>query len=253
MAEAPESPGLQLRGGVALAGDTPASGVVAGTADGTGRSLLPRALRRRVTSGALKPRRVQLGDLEAVRHDGVRLRGFDRPLTLFAVPTTRGVATVACYAPAQAPPAVGRACERIAATLTLVRGTQLPVVADAATARRVARVLRLLQRDRGSASERLRGSRDRAGQAAAAATLAAVYANFATGLDGLKVSPAIVPILEGMSDDARAVARGYGDLAARAAAGDAAGYAAAAARVRRAQGALQRSAARLEPAGYRVG
>ena len=65
---------------------------------------------------------VRLADnkLEAYRYPNLRPNGLDQPVTLFTVPTSEGVATVACVDPSAD-------CESIANTLKLNAGTAFPV------------------------------------------------------------------------------------------------------------------------------
>lgn len=250
---APAIPGLELSGGVGFASDSPAAGVIAGRSTGAGPTLLPAALRSGIASDPLHGEPVMLGDHEALRYRDVRVRGFDRLLTLYAVPVSSGVATVACYAPDGAPSRVARDCERVAASLRLRRGKVLPVKPDAAVAARITRTLASLDRDRGAASRRLHKAKTRDGQAAAATSLAAAYAAAALDLGGLAVSPAIAPAIDAMAAAARSAARANGDLASAASSGDASAYASAARRARHAHDALVRRTAVLTAAGYRVG
>ena len=63
------------------------------------------------------PTPVKLGAYEAYRYSGLSVHGLASPLTLYTVPTTGGVVTIACLGSAAA--ASGSQCAQIAATLKL--------------------------------------------------------------------------------------------------------------------------------------
>ena len=65
--------------------------------DATGPTLLPASFRARL-SGQPEGDPVALGDLDALRYEGLQPKGASRPVTVYAVPTTDGVATVTCSA-----------------------------------------------------------------------------------------------------------------------------------------------------------
>ena len=98
----PRLAGIAFRDDVALAApDLAGPTVVAGMVDKvTDPALLP--LERLEIDGRLpQPDVVALGSVGALRYRAVRLTAVDRPATLYAVPTDRGVATIACIAAAR--------------------------------------------------------------------------------------------------------------------------------------------------------
>ena len=107
------------------------------------------------STGAV-PRRsaVRLPDqnLEAWRYPGLRPIGNNRQLTVFTVPTSSGVATVACALPPAAAAAFAAQCDAIAGTLQLRSGRAYPIGASDA-------LRQLPQRDdrRPSADNQVRG------------------------------------------------------------------------------------------------
>ena len=89
------------------------------------------------STGAV-PRRsaVRLPDqnLEAWRYPGLRPIGNNRQLTVFTVPTSSGVAIVACALPPEAAAAFAAQCDAIAGTLQLRSGRAYPIGASDAYA-----------------------------------------------------------------------------------------------------------------------
>ena len=62
---------------------------------------------------------MQLGSLQSYRYRELQPNGFDRSLTLYTVPTSAGVATVACYRGSGTASSFARQCEGVATTLEL--------------------------------------------------------------------------------------------------------------------------------------
>jgi hypothetical protein len=117
----PTVPGLHRRNAVTGARGSDrfiAAELVHGQADPT---LLPAKLLG-AQRGRPKPTTITLTGQRAYRYD--ELRGSGRPLRVYAVLTTEGVATIACGAPASA--AAARDCDQIAGTLKLKSAQALP-------------------------------------------------------------------------------------------------------------------------------
>ena len=137
---APAIDGLDLARPVALSAGARDAGVVAGRTAATGPTLLPAAFVKRLPDRP-DAERVRLGELQALRYANLRPGGSATALTVFAVPTTRGVATVACHAPAAAAAAFRADCERVAASLKLSGAKPYGLGPQAAYARGVDRAL----------------------------------------------------------------------------------------------------------------
>src|SRR4029079_14374671 len=77
------------------------------------------------------PRRTRLRlpahGLQAWRSRDLSAASGERTLTVYAVPTTDGVATVACAAPPAEAAGVAQTCDRVAATLRLRSARAYPV------------------------------------------------------------------------------------------------------------------------------
>jgi hypothetical protein len=124
---APEIPGIGIEDpvayGVEAGGETVVFGSVPKAADNS--TLLSTELidaAGDVPEGR-EPVAIGPSGLEAYRYENVRLEGLDRPLTLYAAPTTEGVATLACLAGSEGTPS----CEAIADTVELTGGEPFPV------------------------------------------------------------------------------------------------------------------------------
>jgi hypothetical protein len=252
--ERPAIPGLTLRDatGVAPAEDD-GSGIVAGMTDAGGPSLLPAKLVERIRGGPGKPAAVQLGELEALRYRDVRARGFDGRLTLYASPSSVGVATVACYAPTAEAAAYEPVCESVARTLELLDGRAYPLATSPDTESTLREIVNRLGRSRAGGRRRLARAAAPAGQAAGASALARAYREQARRLRGLETGPALTAgATHRAAAAAERAATAYGRLAAAARSGNGAGYGAARAAVRSAEARLERSVAAIETAGRTV-
>jgi hypothetical protein len=247
--ERPAIPGLALRDAVGVApAARDASGTTAGLTDARGPRLLPAALVERAGGGLPRPTPVKLGELEALRYRGVKLRGFDRDLTLYAAPASVGVVTAACYSPA-AEPGFEATCESIAQTLELLRGKHYPLATTARTERAIAAVVAGLRQARQSGRRRLGRSTDSDGQAAAAVRLAEANRAAHRRLAALPVSPAVAGQVELALSSIAVSEAAYRRLAEAAQAGDAGGFEAAKREVEAGEEELRKSLAALEHGG----
>ena len=139
---------------------------------------------------------VALGDgLQAYRYEGLEVEGEDRVATVYASPTTEGVATVACLAPPADADAFKGECEAAANTLQLTSGEPFKVGADAAYAKLLGTTFGKLDADvaKGRRALGRSGATFRA-QAAAARDIQAAYAAAARKLRAADTSPADVAI-----------------------------------------------------------
>lgn len=226
----------------------PARRRVPGRADAPNATLLPAELLARLRRRPGKPDRVALGALQAFRYDGLRVRGMDGVLAVYAVPASSGVATVACSGATAAP----ADCARAAATLRVLGGRVFPLAPRTPYARRVKTAMGELNRVRERSRDRIRFAPDATIQAEAAEDLAGGYKAARRSLSGLRVSPqeaaAHAAVLAALARARAAHLR----LAAAARAQDTAGWAAATGDVGRAEGAVASSLDGLRPLGYRA-
>jgi predicted Ser/Thr protein kinase len=245
-------PGVRFRDPLVLAPTNPARArLVAGQVAQTGPDLLAPALVARLPGGAPNGEPVELNGVEALRYSGLTPRGVDGELQLYAVPTDRGVATVACTAPA-GPQAADfrRDCEGVATTLELTGAEPYPLGPSEAYAERLRGVMTRLERTRRSGTARLRQADTPEAQAAAADALASAYLRAGRTLASAEVSPADAAANRALAHALQGTGRGYQRAADAARSGDAGEYAAAGRAVRTEQRELRPALAALEERGY---
>ena len=248
LSESPRIPGLALSDPMTLAPQgQDANTLTAGTTVATGAALLPAGLLKRLPNEPVgEP--VRLGELEALRYEGLRPRGIDDRLTVYAAPTTGGVATVACRAaPAAAADFLPR-CERIAATLEPSGVEPVPLGPSEAYARALGSALEPLDAARGSAD--LRDADTPAAQARAARSLSQAYGAAVRALRDATPGPsdraanaALVAALVRLSTE-------HDRLAGAAEDGDSDAYSSASDAIGTAEDRLQRSLRALGQLGY---
>ena len=150
-------------------------------------------------AGEVPPREaVRLVDnkLEAYRYQNLRPRGLDQPVTLFTVPTSAGVATVACVDPSAD-------CESIANTLKLNAGEAFPVGPSKAYAAGVGKTLGTLDKKVAAGNKELAAADTPKPQAAAAKDLSAAYKSASASVSKLEVSPADAAINQELAPRSR--------------------------------------------------
>lgn len=231
----------------------------AGTVDagevtnGGGPSLLSPGLRDVGTGGPPTGQPVKLGTTAALRYGPLHLRGTTGTVTVYAAPTSAGVATVACTAGTGTSGDFATACGRVAATLQLIGATAYPLGPMPAYARGLAATLTALRSSVAGPLGALRSAGTPGPQAAAARRLGAAYTSAAASVSRLAASPRDQPAGGAVSAALRQLASGYGRVATSAAAGNASAYRQAAREVASASTALHRAIAALSALGYRVG
>jgi hypothetical protein len=163
-------------------------------------------------------------DVHAYRYDRLRLEGFAGRVTVYAVPTTDSVATLACFAPAALARRFDATCATVAATLKPTSAKPVAVGPSRAFAERVSRVLA----DLGGAAVVPQRRLDRAGrrreQARTARTLARAYKQAAGALDELPDRVVDGIAIAGVAGAIGDTAAAYDQLAAAARTGAQADY-----------------------------
>ena len=260
MTSAPALPGLDLTDGAAFApgGEDGGRAVTFGRAEANDSTLLPEQFRKAIGLAAGEaPERtpVKLGpdDLQAYRIEGFQPAGSSRQVTVYASPTSEGVATVACLAP----PADA------AAFKPRVRGDRrhagdhvrnaVPGRTRPAYAKTLSTTLGRL--DGQVAKGRKAIARDKTtfrAQAAAARDIQAAYVAAAKKLRNTETSPADTLINALLADRLGAAAGAWKKAAAAAAKKDKAGFARSAAAIKRTQADLRLALTGLEKVGYKV-
>ena len=251
MASAPEVPGLTLAGPVAYAPPDAADGeaVVFGSAgkDADNSTLLPNGVIQAAGEVPEGREAVEIGPagLQAYRYEDVRLSGLNAPVTFYAVPTTEGVATVACLGG-------GTSCEGIANTTELVSGEPFPVGPSADYADAAGGAMADLTKAVNRSQRALDRARLPAAQAAAARDLRGAYRKASRALRGLELSPADRGANARLVAALGATAAAY-DRAAKAAGNDSkAGFRKAGRSVEAAQEEVAGALEGLRAAGYEI-
>jgi uncharacterized membrane protein YgcG len=241
---APVVAGLDLRAPAAGAprGDRAAGTVVVGVADAASDhpSLLPAKLRTAAAPGRAIAR---LRDgIEAYRYTV----GKSRPMTLYVVPTSAGVATIACLPPAAGATAFDSACARLAATLAVNGKKVYPLGPSRAYAAAIDRAMRPLSTM--GAALRSAGSRKR--QATAATRIARAYAVAAGALSRLSLSPADRTLNTRLTRALERTGTAYAALARSARKGRQVAYRRATTIARRRERSAREALAAIASAGY---
>jgi hypothetical protein len=193
---------------------------------------------------------VRLGEVQALRYSGLSVRGSNTPLTLYAVPTANGVATIACLGATASGPATQ--CAQIAATLKLTGTTAFGLAPSASYAAALGHTFGSLRSAAATGTSQLSAASSASAQAAAAAQLATAYGAASRSLAGLTVSPAVRDVNANLASSLAAAGRGYTALAAAARAGDDAAYARAQRTISSARAETAKALAALRQAGYVV-
>jgi hypothetical protein len=188
--------------------------------------------------------------LEAWRYRDLRPARTERSLTVYAVPTTTGVATVACAASRARAGAFAGQCEAVAGTLELVSGRPYPVGPSTTYANALNATTDSLQRATSAREATLQAAQTLAAQAAAARALAGDYETAAAQLAVLDLSPADRDANRRLVTALRRLGRAYRRAAHAATAGGAAGYRAASAAIPEAKARVSSALAGVRATGY---
>jgi hypothetical protein len=241
-------PGLRFANPLVLAPPAPpAARLDAGTVAATGPTLLPAAFLVLLPTPPPSGTPVRIGSLEALRYSGLQPRGLAGPLTVYVVPTTQGVLTLAC---APGTPVFAAACDRVVATAKLVGASAYPLGPSPAFAGQLKAALARLAAARRTGEAHLSGAATAAAQAAADRELAAAYTRAAREVAAVAANPLVAAAAGQIAAALTAIARAYQSSASAAAANDRAGYAAAGRALAAAGPAAGRAIAALRALGY---
>ena len=220
-------------------------------------ALLPAAFLSSIgqPAGTLPPRtavRLPTQALQAWRYRTLQPAGTDRALTIYAVPTTGGVATLVCAtAPAKAS-AFAAQCEAIAGTLRLASGRPYPVGPSTAYASALNAAIGDLQTATGAQQTSLDAAQTLPAQAAAERALASGYQTAAAQLTTLQLSPADQGANHQLVTALRRAGAAYQRAARAATAGDAGRYRTASAAIPTAKAQVNAALAGVRAAGYQA-
>jgi serine/threonine protein kinase len=249
-AKIPAVPGLSEP--TSLAG--PSGGTIEfGKADDSAANstLLPDDLR--LAAGNKRGTPVDLGDgVQAYRYPNLKI-GNGLTTTVYAVPTSTGIATLACVAAKGREAAFAPTCDAIATTFRIQNGKPFPVGPSKDYADQLSGALGKLGKQRSSAQSALAKAKTRKQQANATDRLAAAYNGAAKTLGGLKdLSPADTLANTGLVNALRATGAAYKQAAKEARSKDRAGYKREGDKAAAAQTDVAKRIAGLANAGYDV-
>ena len=137
---------------------------------------------------------------------------------VFAIPTTEGVATLACIAK-------GKTCDTIASSLKITDGKAFPVGPSESYQTRVEKILGRLDKSEKSAARDLKNAGKRTTQVDATSRLGSAYAAAATSLGKLDVSPADTARKAELAASLKTVGNAFKKAASEGRAKDRAGFA----------------------------
>jgi serine/threonine protein kinase len=247
-------PGLRMKD--ARAARAPGSGaerlLTIGTAEGSAPTFLPDSLLDRLDSRRPQGEVVRVNAVDGYRYRDLRPKGFDGRVTIFAVPTTDGVAMVTCAGPGSGADSFMRECERAAATLELPGKDPVTLRTADTYARALSEAFGVMGRTRDRALARLERARSARARARAAADVSAAYSRAARAVSALTPGPgaqqanvALVSALERASSEWQAL-----EQAARG--GNRGAYTRARSAVTRAEDGLSETLGELRRLGFRV-
>jgi serine/threonine protein kinase len=247
-------PGTKADWPIALApaGGPAGTRVLAGRLPSEGPSLLPKDLLRALPGDPPAPTAVRVGKVDAYRYAGLAPRGSDDRADVYVVPTSAGVVTLACVAPASAPAAFASDCERIVESLAISDGDVYPLGPDRAFAKRLNGAMTTLNGRRATLRKRLRGEDRAAGQSRDATDLARAFTTAAGSVAAGKASPAVAPDRAAIVKAMRRTATQYRALAHAAGRDDRRAYNRARTGVRRAEAAVRSALRHLDRRSYTV-
>ena len=193
-----------------------------------------------------------MDNVEALLYGNLEPKGFKGELTVFATPTTQGVATSVCAGLGRFPETVAAQCDQIAATLRLIGAQAFPIGPDKEYAKTLNQAISTLNEAREKRLEQAREAKEPAAQAAALGSLAESFGKAAQGLRRARVSPAAEPANAAIVDALQAGSAAYAAIADGGEVRQRGGVRAARARAGRADAELQRALRKLEALGYEV-
>jgi serine/threonine protein kinase len=245
---------LQFRTARSLSPDSPedTEKIFLGEVTASGSSLLPASFLKRLS---VRPRAqvVQLRAGEALRYaslpentDGVR--------RVYLVPTSAGVATVACTSKVQPTSGLQGACDFVAMRLA-VRGVHVfPVGSDPAYARAVSQALATLKRDRARRTRDLVAARGARMQALASSRIAAAYSRSTQTLasTAVKIPPQVKPVHSELVASLRRASGAYTSMSRAAKHRNRRAYSHAASLATQAESRVRNAVRALTTAGYSI-
>jgi len=254
-AQAPAVPGMEFAEPVSGApgGDSAGGSLVAGMVgeEAANSTLLSEEFRDAAGGTPQRRSSVKLGgDVQAYRYEGLRVRDVSGTVTVYAAPTSGGVATVACVAPGSGGSEFAGLCEQAATSLSLKGADPFPVGPNNAYAEALSKVLAQLDKDLGGPRAELGRARTNTSQAAALTKLSTAYADAAGDLGEQRVSPADAQVNALLVAALQNTSRAYRRAASAARGRQRTRYREARAAVAGGEAAVKKALDGLEAAGY---
>jgi hypothetical protein len=249
----PQIPGIELDEAMRISpAEDKSNGLVAGNVNAEGPRLLPDAFVRRVEGGLSDGEPVELGNLEALRYQQVSLRGLDQVYSVYAIPTTEGVATLICFSDAAGQGTFLPECEDVVGTVEVSGARPYPLGPDPEYAKALNSRIEQIDSATEEQMTALNEAKTPGAQAKAAEALAAVYRDARESLGSEEVSPAAGPATAKVLGAMKDVQAAYAGLASAARSGDESAYEAASERVADGERSLEKALSGLAPLGYEV-
>jgi predicted Ser/Thr protein kinase len=249
-------PGMSFRSPLTLTAANGTGTLTAGEVTSAGGpTLLAPSYAAQVTSAAHSPApdRVLLGSVEAYRYNGLSVLGSAQPATIYAIPTTAGVATLVCLPSGNAAAGGFQArCGRLAASLHLMGASAYPIGPSAAYAKLLSTTLTRLRSAAATPARDLAAATTPSEQASAATRLSSAYTRAGQTLAAATVSPLDRDANAALAAALRHVSAGYAGAAGAAGGNSSSAYARAGQQVRHASAALGAAAKSLAGLGYHV-
>jgi serine/threonine-protein kinase len=226
-------------------------GLIVGRTKTRSASLLPVGLSAATAASAPAGDRVQVGRLQGIRRELSIDPG--RLLMLFSAPTTRDVATVACYGPASNAAALRATCASILATLQLTGPVRpYPLSPGGSFGNSLHNVLGALSAHRGLLRAQIAVARTPALQASIAARLATEYDHARRLIGAADAGPQAAAAQQAIVRGLDSASAAYKSLGRAARKSNRRGYAAGQVAVRDAERRFARALGRLRSLGYSV-
>jgi hypothetical protein len=247
-------PGITFTDPLTLAPTRGGGGLDAGTvADAGGSTLLSSSFRAKVEGTLPSPSSVQLGNVQAYNYQDLKVQGLSAPVTVYAVPSTDGVATIACSQPTgTTAPTFRSQCSEVADTLRLLGVTAYPLGVSTGDARAVSNVFDRLNSAVKTPLASLKAASTPTAQASAYQQLAGAYRTAENGLKGTTLSPQLRDAKNATAAALGQIADGYSAAGSAASAGVAGAYTRASKQVSDGSTALTAAVKEFSALGYAV-
>ena len=224
--------------------------VLAGYTRSTDASLLPAGYLATVTNGQVDRQPVDLPAGTALRYAGLRQRGSSLPSTVYALPTSAGVATLACRG--EEGSSVAKACGAIARTLEVEDARVYSPPPRARYAEAINAVLVRLAKDEAALGAQLRRARTARQLATPLGGLEAAYGRAARGIGKIDAAPFERSATDSIRTRLERLERLYTSVTAAARQGRRSRYRDLTRRIGTARDDLGRSLEQLEPLRYEL-